>query len=174
MNDIKEKFENMKKQIKESMSKLEQMLEDLKSMEDIEPEKKIRFRCGLLDRYWYADAYGDVRNTPDDNAEFDDFNYKTGNYFETEQEARDYKERLLITQELKDLALELNVEKFDWNDNDMKKYTLRYDTQLKEIKQRQSYQTIYQGIIYCTNENFLDEALKRIGKDKLLKLFMIK
>lgn len=41
MSNIKQKFEDMKKQIKESMANLEQMLEDLKSMEDpLVDEKK--------------------------------------------------------------------------------------------------------------------------------------
>ena len=74
--------------------------------------------------------------------------------------------------ELMDLAEELNKgEEINWGNMYQEKYCIYYDAITKTL-----CDAIYKrfkaiGQIYCLNENFLEIALERIGKERLEKLF---
>lgn len=106
------------------------------------------------------------------NTAMDDFNYKTRNYFKTKEEAEEYREKLKTYYDLLDLADELNGDrKINWNDKEQEKYYIYYNTRDKSIVTINTYFFKGLGQIYCLDENFLDIALERIGKDRLEKLF---
>lgn len=106
------------------------------------------------------------------NDAVDIFLYKTRNYFKNKEEAEEYREKLKTYYDLLDLADELNCDrKINWNDKEQEKYYIYYNTRDKSIDTINTYFFKDLGQIYCLDENFLDIALERIGKDRLEKLF---
>ena len=59
------------------------------------PEAPKRWRAEDGGRYWFVDNMGDVLPSKEDSCYYDDFRYKTGNYFASEAEAQQYREQLL-------------------------------------------------------------------------------
>lgn len=74
-------------------------------------------------------------------------------------------------QELQDLADELNkVKPIDWRDSSQAKYSILLDSANKELGLSYTYRL--KGLnIYSTDNSFLEKAKKRIGEDRLIKLF---
>lgn len=136
-------------------------------VEIIEDKPIKRWRAGYKEDYFLLNSDGYIESDSDWGKEIDDFRYNIGNYFETEEEVEAYKERLLIKQELKDIALELNNGKeIDWK-NYKSKYYLTYDNYYKKINVCFSATIIIEGTTYCLNKNFINVAIERIGKERL-------
>lgn len=104
------------------------------------------------------------------------------NYMETDmdcglvyatEEARDKAVfKLKIETKLKNIAERLNNgKKIDWGNHNQKKYYIYYDYYHDYIDFVYDLDNNYQGTIYCLNENFLDEAIKEIGEENLIKYF---
>lgn len=160
-------LEELKKQISELQSKVDK-LENQKK----EEKNRKRWRARINDRYFYVDKNGKADDTLEINDREDDFRYKTRNYFKTEEEEEEYQEIMNTYYDLMDLAEELNKgRKIDWNDEDQCKYSFyyKYDCDSFETLFAHSYKN--SGQIYCLDEDFLKKAIKKIGEDKLKKLF---
>lgn len=156
-----EELENKIKELQEEINKLK---------EEKKPVK--RWRAKENGHFYYVDSGGTIFKIIDGCFDKDNYRYNAGNYFKTEQEAENYKEKLLIYQELKDLALELNnVEKIDWEDLKQLKKRIFYDMYNKRLSSTITSGCKEIGQIYCLNENFLDIAKDRIGEERLKKLF---
>ena len=166
-------LEDLKKQISELQNKVNKL-------ENQEKEKNKRWRAKVNDTYFYVDDSGDVVTCHEYNEEGDNYRYKNGdnyryktrNYFKTEEEAEEYQEVMITYYNLMDLAEELNKgRKIDWNDEDQCKYSFyyKYDCDSFETLFAHSYKN--SGQIYCLDEDFLKKAIKKIGEDKLKKLF---
>ena len=160
-------LEEIKKQISELQSKVAKLEDESK-----EEKKGKRWRARRNNRYFYVDKYGKADDTLEINDREDDFRYKTRNYFKTEEEAEEYKEVMNTYYDLMDLAEELNNgEKIDWNDNQQCKYTIYYRFKCDTLDDGIAYVCKEFGQIYCLDEDFLEKAIEKIGKDKLTKLF---
>ena len=161
---------NNLEELKQELKKIENKINELENKVIEEINKYKRKRCENGERYWFLNSLGEAELASDYNGDEDDFSYNIGNYFETEEQAKNYKEKLLIEQELRDIARELNKgEEIDWEEKEEYKYYLYYNFVNNEINYR-SYTIIkLQGIIYCLNENFKDVAIKRIGEERLTK-----
>jgi len=107
-------------------------------------------------------------------SEADNFRYNIGNYFLTEKECEEYKKRLLIEQQLKDIALRLNEgKKIGWEDHDQKKYHIYYNHYSEEF----DFLTVYYHqieCIYCLSNKLLEVALEDIGEEDLKSYFGVK
>lgn len=177
LEDLKKQFEELAKRITDFGIKLEEY--------GIEKQKiNGRWKAGYGERYYLVDEFEKkdlsvgtyTLENEGYNIEFgdttDEFYYKTRNYFKTKEEAAEYKEKLKTYYDLVDLADELNGDrKIDWKNSNQRKYYIcynNYDDSL-EIECVYGYKGI--GQIYSLDENFLDIALERIGKDRLKKLF---
>lgn len=162
MNNLEEKIKEIEKQLEE----LKEQLKEESTKEDINYERK---RLEKYEHYWYLDEFGEVEETYESYCKEDDFNYNIGNYFETEEQARNYKEKLLIEQELRDIARELNKgEEIDWNDGSQDKYYLLYSFYADgPMRDSSSNYSKKQGIIYCLDSDFINIAIERIGKERL-------
>lgn len=156
-----EELENKIKELQEEINKLK---------EEKKPVK--RWRANKNEDYFITDNGGEISCITDTFHRIDTYRYNAGNYFKTEQEAENYKEKLLIYQELKDLATELNNgEKIDWDNNNQHKRYIFFDRYDNKIKSSGLYSNQELGQIYCLDENFLDIAKDRIGEERLKKLF---
>ena len=145
-------LEELKKQISELQSKV--------------------WRAEINDTYFYINDVGYVDVSHENNDSFDKYRFKTRNYFKTEEEAEEYQEIMTTYYDLMDLAEELNNgEKIDWHNEYQCKYSFyyKYDCDSFETLFAHSYKN--SGQIYCLDEDFLKKAIKKIGEDKLKKLF---
>lgn len=159
------------------MSNLEELknkYEELgKEIERLEKEKRCkRWRAEEEKEYFYIEESGYINGVMEFFDKVDDFNYKTRNYFKTEEEAQKHLDKINTYYELMDLAEELNNgEKIDWNNTNQAKYSISFDVLIGILKQVNC--RYYKGLreIHCLNEKFLDIAIDRIGEDRLESLF---
>lgn len=160
-------LEEIKKELSELQSKVAKLENESK-----EEKKGKRWRARINNPYFYVDDFGEVDGCHEYNEYGDNYRYKTRNYFATYEEAEEYKEVMNTYYDLMDLAEELNNgEKIDWNDNQQCKYTIYYRFKCDTLDDGIAYVCKEFGQIYCLDEDFLEKAIEKIGKDKLTKLF---
>lgn len=161
MNNLEEKIKEIEKQLEELKVQL---------TEEDKEDKCKRKRFDYDKYYWFVDTFGEVCDTPECYASEDNFLFEIGNYFETEEQAENYKQKLLVEQELKDIAMELNKgEEIDWDNTNQDKYYIEYSFYGDGIIYNFHSYTKIQGTIYCLDINFKHVAIERVGKERLTK-----
>lgn len=157
----------MSSKLDELKKKYEELGKEIKRLEESE-----RWRAKKGEKYFFVYNDGVVFSDSDDFYNVDNFRYQTRNYFKTEEEAQAYLDNLNTYYELMDLAEKLNNgEKIDWNNIHQEKRYIIYDFFEKELGQYLTHDFINLGQIYCLDKDFLNKAIKIIGKEKLEKLF---
>lgn len=158
-------LEEIKKQISDLQSKVAKL-------ENENKKENKRWRARIDDKYFCVDGCGEAIYNYENNDEFDNYRYKTRNYFKTEEEAEEYQEIIITYYDLMDLAEELNNgEKIDWCDKTQRKYYIYFDLRTNELDEGYAFMLKEIGKIYCLNINFKEKAIEKIGEDKLKKLF---
>lgn len=154
LEELKKKYEELGKEIKR-----------------LEKENK-RWRAKINEEdYYYMDSLSYIYKETEENEKKDDFRYKTRNYFKTKEQAQAYLDNINTYYDLMDLAEKLNNgEIIDWN-SEKQKYYIYYYTVGEELRTHGISVFKDLGQIYCINENFLNIALEKIGKERLEKLF---
>lgn len=161
---------NLGEKLVEKTKEIELLLKEVKSQLKEFQEKENSFKREIYYKYYYLNDCGEIETETDDDYPADNFKYSIGNYFETEEQANNYEEKLLIEQELKDIAMELNKgEEIDWDDVNQEKTSLGYNVLANLIQCSYDYLFKHQGTIYCLDKNFKDIAIERIGKERLTK-----
>ena len=158
----------------QNLEELKKKYEELgKEIERLEKQKENkRWRATNDTRYFILDSWGRIISVTDALDPSDEFRYKIRNYFKAYEEAQRYLDNLNTYYDLMDLAEELNNgEKVNWNDMIQSKYYIYYNFNTDKLQQTSMSYIKNVGQIYSLNENFLDIALKRIGKERLEKLF---
>lgn len=105
-----------------------------------------RWRAQIGDTYWMIEGAGLVRESIDDEDEYDQYRFSIGNYHKTESEALAWRERQIATQQIKDRIAELNAQHgwvADWSDTSQAKYTFYYVSDAREIRDAHSYVVMY-------------------------------
>lgn len=157
----------MSKKLDELKKKYEELGKGIKRLENGE-----RWRSNGLDRYYFITTTEEIEQCNECYDMVDNYRYKTRNYFKTREEAQKHLDNINTYYELMNLAEELNNEKkIDWNNYEQEKYCLFYDYEDKIVWQAWNRFSKEVGQIYCLDENFLDKAIERIGKERLEKLF---
>lgn len=177
LEDLKKQYEELSKKMTDFGIKLEEY-----RMEKQKVNK--RWRAGYGEKYYTVDSFVKQDIKVDDitledagyevemNYDLDYFKYKTRNYFKTKEEAEEYRKKIKTYYDLMDLADELNGDrKIDWKNSNQRKYHICYDCYENKLEINCVYGYKVIGQIYYLDENFLDIALERIGKDRLEKLF---
>lgn len=168
---MKEELKNLEKIVDELKEKIltlkENNTEEIEEVKNVEED--ITCKRPRYNNYWFIDTIG-IGYYEDKSDEVDNSCYSIGNYFETKEQAENYKEKLIIEQELRDIARELNKgEEIDWNNKEQDKYFLYFDylCNKNKIDYTQNCYSKIQGAIYCLDENFKDIAVERIGEERL-------
>jgi hypothetical protein len=158
---------------------------ELKRMQEAIQEPKTEYKREQLDKYYYVgctEAGEVVRKASDHGLVEDVLRYEEGNYYASQEEAHAARNKQVVLQQLKDLAMELNqgVE-LDWdNDNQKKWYIMqtklaRSRDQAPErglfVQRSDNLCTRIAGVVYCLSDKFYRIAVERIGEEKLLNLF---
>lgn len=96
--------------------------------------------------------------------------YEIGNCFKTEDEAEFALERQKVITELKRYALEHNKKEIDWSDKEQDKYFMYYSyISFKIIIDYTT--TSKRTTTYFTSREIAEQAIKKIGKERLKKYY---
>jgi hypothetical protein len=101
---LQEMKEMTLQEIKDAIAKLQ---EQIAKMEEPKSTFK-RWRNFHDDDYYYIGDYGHIENCEESLDGVDDHRYNIGNYFETEEQAEAYRDKLIKVQAIKDRIAELN------------------------------------------------------------------
>jgi hypothetical protein len=146
-----------------TINELEQKIAELQKEVEMMKIKKIIGRRLLT--YFFIDIDGEILERNDVYGGVDNWNYSSGNYIVTKEQAEKHKQKLILTQKYKDFIGEITEGPIDWSNENKKKYFLRYSIQ-DDIFQCLTY-CITQGTIYTTNENLFNLAKARFTDDEL-------
>ena len=149
---------------KQHLTNMEKMLED-KEWE----EKTQRWKPKANEKYWYVASTNHTAQTY--FVMGDDYQRRLiYNCFQTREQAEQEAEKILIRRQLEDIARRLNMgEKIDWDNDDQRKYFIRFNYWQGIIELDSSFRQQFQGVIYCLDKKFLDVATQEIGKERLEK-----
>lgn len=167
----------MTEDFKEVQDTLEQAKELVKTLEnkynELSKPKNVRWRAEKDERYYLLSNEGFIGHNFEDSRPYNNYQYNTGNYFKTKEEAEKYKNNLIITQKLKDIALRLNNgEKIDLNnycDLLRPKYKIVLKPYEYKLMQAISTHTVVLNQIYCLSDKFLETCIKEIGEKELIE-----
>ena len=159
------------------MNKEEILQEIEKTKEHLGNMEKMLEECGCKrwkpkynDRYYYVSEECTAMESRAWAEYIVDERYRRYNVFKTEEEAKQEAEKILIRRQLEDIARRLNMgEKIDWDNEDQRKYFIRFNYYLGIIELDYSFRQQFQGLIYCLDKKFLDTAIKEIGEERLIK-----
>lgn len=171
MKETEKSIENELEEIKKQINELQNKVEKLEN-ENKNNNRKERWRGKIGDKYWYVSIDGEIFCVYENGDLIDDYNYKTRNYFETEEATQEYAEVIETYYDLMDLAEELNNgEKIDWKCYGQDKYYIYFDSSNEVIDDSVTCTCKNLGQIYCLDNEFKEKAIERIGEDRLKKLF---
>jgi len=140
-------------ELKETAEELEKQLTEYK-----------RWRAKSVGTYYFLAHNGSPRDCTDSKAPIDNYLYNTGNYFQTEQQAKQHRAYLLALQTIKD-----DAEGFapDWRSD---KYYGYYDHEANELNIGWSLAFQYQGVVYFKSEEAIEASQKEHRKEWLIVL----
>lgn len=146
---------------KEHLANMEKMLEKCE-YEMREPEKG--------ETFYYLNSYNVAIPETWDADCADVAHYNIYNCFKTREQAEAEAEKILVRRTLEDIARRLNKgEKIDWDDEDIKKYFIRFNYYNNRIELDYSFRHKFHGAVYCLNKNFSSVAIQEIGEERLKK-----
>lgn len=123
-------IEGLKNLIIEVSTRLDGLKEELVEVEELEKNKV--WKPQEKEFYWYIEALGNMVTFAWVGDAIDKWNYTTGNYFKTEEEAERRKFELELEGKARLFQLE-NNEEIDWEDRDKEKFYIYYDVQAKAV-----------------------------------------
>lgn len=138
-------------------------------VEEIEKPKYKRWQAKTGYGYWYMDSYGEVRKTADYYTPKDNFHFSIGNYFKTEEEADEYKKKLIYRQQYKDFIGEDLLTEGDFKNQNITKYFAYYNYINEDIITTDYRVIRVQGCIYSKSEEKIKDFIKEIGEDNFKK-----
>ncbi|MEG2521274.1 MAG: hypothetical protein RSA49_00160 [Anaerovoracaceae bacterium] len=124
-----------------------------------------RWRAGIRGGYWSTSDEGYILGSHEQEDRIDEFRWATGNYFETKEQAEEYRKKLLIKQKYADMSDVSQVQKKDKN---VKKWRATYDVSDGKIKS--FYCNLYMAneVYFTTNKKCLS-AINEIGEEDFKK-----
>jgi len=150
--------ESVMKRIESIEKELSILKQEVQASEKNEVLKTKRFIPDNGEKYFYVYGNGEIVSTcyVATGSDFDKFNIKTRNCFQTEEEAKDYKRFIYIESRLRDLA-----DGMEENDDS---YFYLYFNHGRIMDYRSEDMP---PIISCKNTNFRDIAIECIGEEDL-------
>lgn len=122
------------------------------------------------EKYFYIDEKGDIWSDTWDDENKDIRKHTFGNCYKTFDKAYNTSDIQKDLVRLQRLALTLNRgEKIDWEYAQQDKYAIVYDYWRTRLVQRACY-CRQDGAIYCLSNEYLNEAKKLFGEDRLKEI----
>ena len=168
--------EELSKTITELQKQLTIAQEQLK---ECEANSNKRWRAVAGCEYFYLDSFGVIFSKIESNWKVDVNRYCIGNYFKTRENAEEYMERLLAEQELLDMCDDVSdiswynmcddVSDISWNN----KFSIIYNYTLGQFRYVIWNRFKYSKYYFSTKER-AEEAIEKLGKEKLKLIFGVK
>jgi hypothetical protein len=175
--NVEKEITNLQWQISRLHEFTEQLRESITELNGTKTEPKKEYKRPRVERNMYyctIGVAGALHAQHEEGTVFDNNSYVIGNYYHTNEEAAEARDKQIILQQLKDLAMELNkgVE-IDWDNSGQHKHCIcvEYTSHGRVLTPDYACSVQLQGTIYCLSEYFLEVALERIGEGKLERLF---
>lgn len=105
----------------------------------------------------------------DNMCNYDEQCYQFGKYFKTIDEAVFAREKQFTYQQLSDYALEHNTDEIDWTNEYSSKFCIAYDYHNNNLFIDDMQTVKYPNTVYFTSEKIAENAIKKIGEDKIKK-----
>lgn len=140
---------------------------DLSEYDKEKPQPYKRWRAEEGEEYWYNNELGFIIQKTERGNIIDDINYTSGNYKADASEIKIRNERLLATQELKDLG-----EGYEFRFNESN-YNIAYDHQEKKFCVFHNSRNSSQDVDFATKEK-AQHAIDTLGETKLKIIFEVK
>lgn len=117
--------------------------------------------------FYFITSLGEIQQDTTENTN-NNFKIFTNNCFKTKEEAEFRLEQIKVYNELKNFADENNGE-MNWRNFHQYKYFiyLNYGDECLSVSKYSSVQ--YQGTIYFTSEKLAEQAIKKVGADRIKK-----
>lgn len=155
-----------KEKLEDKIKRLEEELEEAK--EKLKRTRE-RFKPTEGKKYYFLNSYQiecDCFSPFSDQAKARYANY---NCFETKEDARREAGRIFIRRRLEAIAKRLNNgEEINWNNYNQIKYHIMYNFEKACLDYVSNYKYKNEGCVYCLNKNFVNEAIKEIGRIELM------
>lgn len=132
---------------------------------------RIVYHPKYKEQYFFILNDGTISSAIYENNDCDINRYKIGNCFPTKDKAQEKLNNIITYISLKRYAIENNNDALHWFNYDQKKYSIYYDIMLgwAEVVDQEFGRDI--GGIYFTSRELAEQAIKDIGKNKILNLF---
>lgn len=151
------------------IKELEKQIEELKTAKIEESQlKRWKPKEKANETYYLVTTNGEISNTRWLNDNFDKWLYLTDNCFKTKEEAEEYKKQIEYTARYKNY-IEEHSEPIDWKNKEQSKFCVRYDNTVEMFMVDEYTYYSYQGTIYASSEQIIEDAIKEIGEDNFKK-----
>ena len=129
----------------------------------LQEEKKTGWERGD-ETYYFITTYMQLGEESDLKVELDNERYSVGNYFTDKTLAEKMLKRVRLMLKMQKWADEHN-EPLDWNDNNMFKYRINYNTNHREL--RVSYDIVSRlvGAVYFSSYDIAEKAIEEFGDE---------
>ena len=128
-----------------------------------------RWRAERVMPYYYINDCGIVARPNEYGHPEDNFRFDTGNYFETEKQAQEYKKKLLIQQKYKDMS---DVTEENWEKPLVGLKWYAFYVCQKERVEYSSTNGLQCEITYFSTKEKAQEAVETIGEDNFKKYIL--
>lgn len=156
-----------KEQILEEINKTKEHLANMEKMLEECEYKKWKPEAG--DEYYFVTSALKVWIDTNYNTCPDIERAGAYNCFRTAEEAKEEAEKILVRRMLEDIARRLNKgQKIDWDDYNQSKYSICLHDN-NNVATGISFTSKTQGAVYCLSADFLDVAIQKISKERLMK-----
>lgn len=133
---------------------------------EVDKPKRKRVEDGYI--FFFVDRGNCIDSRFDNRFALSNYCYDTHNYFQTEEEAKEYAEVLEIKRQLMKFADEHN-EKINWDKLNEPKYYLYLTRPTDEIIIGNTYKGKIPEIIYFSSTAIAHQSIDAIGKDNIIK-----
>ena len=140
-------------ELQTKINELQKQLDEFKKTKEDKPVPTCkRWRAKKNGMYWSVDSYGKIIEINDGGLAYDNWQYKTGNYFKTQQEAQSYKNFL----EAK-YVIECDAGGYEWiyQENN---YFGSYDYNYKKLKYSYSHCNFVSSVIYFESRYAIEKS----------------
>lgn len=141
-------------------------------VKEIEKPKYKKWRAEKCETYCSINSDGTTCIHTDFGDVIDNFLYSIGNYFRTEEEAEEYKKKLLYLQQYKDFIGEDLLTEEDFKNQNITKYFAYYDYINEDISTGDHQVIRVQGCIYSKSAQKIWDFVNKIGRDDFKKYIL--
>lgn len=152
--------------LKELKKQIEEINKKIKELEKQENKKGYIWKPNLNEEYYFIKTDGDILSDINNQAIIDNFRIDRGNYYKTKEEA-EYQAKVQKYTNLFRKYVEEHSEPIDWGNQH--KWALVYNTHQGEMDYHTEPVLKYQGAIYASSKEVLQEAIDFVGKENVIK-----